>query len=167
MSKKMWVKDSEEDRETVMRAYFYAFHQDIINQYYDKPFTELTILEMKQGLGTEICNNVYSIEYTADAVICRLLSFIFTHTNKLTDSDEAGVKLVLEKDMVRNFNESENSFFIISVDVIMQFYQQSLMASKLTKEETDNYDLDLINLFEKYGSAKGFKFDDKLSHYII
>jgi hypothetical protein len=166
MIKKMWIKDSIEDRDTVLRAYFYAFYQNIINQYFDKPFTELTLDEMRQSMATEIDDNIASIEYSADAVICRLLSFIFTHNNKLTDSDKAGVKVVLEKDMPRNFNKSENSFLIISIDVIIGFYQ-IVITNLLSKEESDNYDLDLMNLFKKYGSAKGFKFNDNLSYYKI
>jgi len=121
---------------------------------------------MRQAYGNLIIDNIDSIEYKPSTVVTRLFSFIFTHLGKYNPTKEEGVKMVVAKNMPRNFNKLENSFLEISVDVIIEYYQ-IVMTNTLTKEASDNYDLDLMNLFKKYGGAEGFKFDDKLSDYSI
>jgi hypothetical protein len=167
MSKKIWIKDSTEDRETILRAYFSAYYQDVISNEANKPFKELTLEEIKDSYEEIILNNAYSIEHQPNTVICKLLGFIFTHLNKFTPSKEEGVKLVLQKDMPANFNKYETSFLELSIDSIMEYYQDVMEITEMTSEEYTNYTLDLLTLFKKYGMASGFKFDDNLSYYSI
>jgi hypothetical protein len=164
MKIKKWNKSSTEDRDEILKLYFIGFHQKTISNEAEAPFIDLSFEEMRQAMANVIIEDINNVDYTPDAIICRVLSFVFTHLDKFTVTKEKGIKKVIERNMPRNFNKLEQKFLNISIDVIIQFYQSVFEMSELTKEETDNIDLDLMNLFKKYGSAEGFSFDDKLSN---
>lgn len=157
------MKDSKENRKELLVNFLVDYSvnpknnvEEIVlpENYGDDDFID--------SLGEIISKKIDEKEEIAESISMKALLFIMFQLNKVSVNDEGKV-FVKSENMPRNYSSQEREFQKWALDELLKFIQYCVSNSDLSEQEQDDFDLDIINFYNRLSSAEALNFDDSIN----
>lgn len=162
------LNDNQETRKEIRTQFCKSYNinpknhsDDECFEWEDKDSDEVVI----NTIGKTIIENIDSEKENSNTLFHKILMFVFLQLDKVTYSEKEKIDVISKENMPRNFNEIELNNFKLIFDEIILFIQILAENSSLSKSETDDWDLDMINFSKVFFSSESIRFDNNISGY--